>query len=152
MPRRSPVRDRLLRAILGGAGQSRRGGDGTPPTLYALAKTTDIAFAWVHETVKELAMLGLLSTDGGVRVVDAPGTFRWWADHRQRPTGPTFYVQDPVVMSEELRSRGIDLAATTYYAEIAYARHLFPRRFDAYIEADQRIPARNHIITLGGQR
>lgn len=149
MPRASPARDRLLRAILGGTIK----GDERPPrrpSLYAISKQADVAFSWVHKTVHQLEALGFLSTARGIKVVDAAGAYRWWAQNRPRPVRHSFHILDQAGVAAKLRDAGIDLAATTYFAENLYSRHLFPRRFDAYIEPGRLLEARKKILELGG--
>ncbi|MBI4392658.1 MAG: hypothetical protein HY556_02520 [Euryarchaeota archaeon] len=141
-----------MRHLLGAAGRSLslpRYSREALRSVNALAMTAKTAYSWAHQITHELASARLIDLGPPITVIDAPATYRWWADHRKPARGFGFFVPDPVKALLLLDKAPVPLhmydgedlvsltaMATTYYAENAYAGHLFPRRMDVYIPAD----------------
>lgn len=162
MPREAALRDRVLRTLLdvnvvGGRRLSRARQHtlrhlGPDSSLYALHRSTDVTFAWVHEIVSELRAKGWLADDPPLRVTEPAAVYGWWAGQRKPPEVSAVQVQDPALMAHRLSvERRIPTAVTTYYAENFYQGHLFPRRMDTYVPAHRVVEARNWLVHAGAQ-
>lgn len=154
--RPSPARDRILRYLLASCASERvsiPAPAGLPlPSLYKLADRAGVAFSWVHKTVGELADRGWVHTDGRIEVTDPTAVFAWWRENRTVPKVHGFHVANVRTTAAALfREHQIPHAITTYYAENAYQGHLFARRLDTYVRADDLERARAALLELGGQ-
>lgn len=125
--------------------------ESNPGSINQLAKQSGASFSWVHEIVSELASRGWVDKGDDVTVTKPMEVFEWWAENRTDPEAQTFHVTDPSETAEKLlHDMGVDHAITTYYAENALQGHLYPRRLDTYVRANELDRAREAIIELGG--
>ena len=153
MPRPPTARDRILRYLLGGQlGPHHRGCYGPVDSMYALWKASGVpSFASVHATIGLLIEAGLVDADDPTRIKHPPSVYRWWAGEKARPKAHSFHVSSPVDAAAALEAAQIPNAVTTYYAENAWASHLFPRRFDTYVKAHDVARARQVLLQHGAQ-
>jgi hypothetical protein len=153
MPRPATARDRILRYLLGGQlGPHHRGCYGPVDSMYALWKASGVpSFASVHETIGLLIEAGLVDAEEPTRINYPPSVYCWWAGERARPKVHSLHVSSPTEAAAALDEAGIPNAATTYYAENAWASHLFPRRFDTYVKAHDVARARKVLLDRGAQ-
>lgn len=153
MSRPPTARDRILRYLLGGQlGPRYRGCYGPVDSMYALWKASEVpSFASVHETIGLLTDAGLVDADDPTRIEHPPSAYRWWAGKRVLPKVHSFHVSSPLAAAAALEAARIPNAVTTYYAENAWASHLFPRRFDTYVKAHDVVRARNVLLDHGAQ-
>lgn len=146
--RPSPSRDRVLRFVLGhDSAKFRRNALHASLTgsIYDLAAKTNVAFSWVHATVRELETAGWLKP-GTLHVTHPLEIYQWWRQHRTRPKIHGFQVADPRATARALNDRGIPNAITTYYAENAHQGHLFPRRVDTYVRNEHLVKAKHVLV------
>jgi hypothetical protein len=153
MPRPPTARDRILRYLLGGQlGPHHRGCYGTLDSMYALWKASEVpSCASVHETLGQLIAEGQVDPDDPTRIKHPPSAYRWWAGKRAPPKAHSLHVSSPLEAAAALEAAKIPNAVTTYYAENAWASHLFPRRFDTYVKAQDVARARNVLLDHGAQ-
>lgn len=108
------------------------------------------SFNSVNQTIKAQEHEGLLEP-GSLNIRNPPAVYRWWAGERPVPRASSFHVSSPQDAVAALEAAGVDSAATTYYAENAWLRHVFPRRLDAYVRAHEVAKARKILLDFGAQ-
>lgn len=119
--KRGYIRERVLRVLL-----NHPNGD---LTQYKLAKLTDSAFSWVHDTLKGLEKKGLIE---GTKVRKYKELFLLWRDWKITPKTREYMIREPL---DILRKTNMKYALTTYSAENLVQSYLFPSRVDFYIDS-----------------
>lgn len=118
--KRGHIRERVLRVLL-----NHPNGE---LTQYKLAKLTESAFSWVHDTLKGLEKKGLIES---TRVKKHKELFLLWRDWKITPKNREYMIREPL---DILRKAKMKYALTTYYAENLVQSYLFPSRVDFYID------------------
>ncbi|MBU2637772.1 MAG: hypothetical protein KJ955_02265 [Nanoarchaeota archaeon] len=98
---------------------------------YRVSKESGVSFSWVHEFLKKLEELKLVT---GTEVKDTEGLIAFWSSFRKMPKYKEYLVQDPI---GTVKNAGMDYAVTTYYAENIVQKFVFPFRLDIYIKKDE---------------
>jgi hypothetical protein len=100
-------------------------------TKYKLAKASGCSRQWVIQFIRKLEELELVS---GTRVKDPMGLIRFGADATPKPQKVlNLFHTDPV---EFVRKHTDRYAFTTYSAENMVTHHLFPHRYDVYLDME----------------
>jgi hypothetical protein len=152
MPRPPTARDRILRYLLGSQLGPHRGCYASVDSLYALWKASEVpSYASVHETITLLTDLDFVDAEQPTRIKNPSAVYRWWAEASVPPKVHSFHVSSPTEAAATLETARIPYAVTTYYAENAWASHLFPRRFDTYVKTQDMQIARKVLLQHGAQ-
>ncbi len=100
-------------------------------TKYKLAKASGCTRQWVIQLIRKLEEMGLVR---GTRVKDPMGLIRYGAEATPRPLKVlNLFHTDPVGFVRKHTDR---YAFTTYSAENMVTHHLFPHRYDVYLDMD----------------
>lgn len=109
-------------------------------SLNRVAQEAQAAYGWVHRIWEDLVSAGAFEPfPRGATLKDPSKAFAYWLKHRP----PRFHADYHVVgglafLKNIVDNRDLAYAATTYLAENLIQGHLFPRRFDVYIRANQQ--------------
>lgn len=108
-----------------------------------MAKAADVAYSWAYEVMKDLEGLHAAR---GLRITRADRAYGYWLRHHVQPLYSDYQVPDPVRL---ISDADLSHAITTYVADQAVQRYLFPRRYDVYIR-EEDAPAWHRRIMRGG--
>ena len=136
--RRGVLRERILRRLLQPESDQRR-----PRSLYGIAKDADVAYSWAYELMKDFEKLRAAK---GCRVTRPDRLYSYWLRHHVPPLFSDYQVPDPVKL---LTETDLPYAVTTYGADQAIQRFLFPRRYDVCIMEEDAPAWYNEILRNG---
>ena len=100
-------------------------------TKYSLAKASGCTRQWVIQLIRKMEELGLVM---GTKVKDPMGLIRYGAKATPKPLKVlNIFHTEPI---EFVRKHTDRYAFTTYSAENMVTHHLFPHRYDVYLDMD----------------
>jgi len=116
------MRERILRRILDPDTDHR--------PLYRIARDSGAAYSWAYELTRDLGKIGAMKS---TRVTRPDRIYSYWLRHYVPPLYSEYHSPDPLKL---ITGIDLDCAVTTYGADQAIQRYLFPRRYDVYIRRE----------------